>query len=276
MISQPESKEVHTITLTNSQVSKKEITLVERARPVHPEEIAYGGLRRSGAVVRGAIPPGRVRGIPVGVNDPGYVEPPQPTRIDTLTPQRIVSGAIPASPGFMSSYSPERSATVISPTRNFNAGPVHHPHPVAHSPSREYIPSLPGNPMEPVTTIYPGKEFVTRGFSPARRTRMSRYSPARGSFTSQSGPFGTVATESYQPGYESHFEAVDPPVERVTRHFTPPRAVTTMPPRYVGSSDVIRSPNLPREIAMGRTYYDGASTTYGDPGKLRIERQPGF
>lgn len=250
----------------------------------------YGGLRRSTAVVRGAIPPGRVRGIPVGVNDPGYVEPPRPTRIDSMTPPRVITGAAPHSPGIFHSSgyiggdSPVRSITHVSPSRVVShhspprmvTGHRHSPSRVVHSGEREVIRAHPGNPIEPVTTMYPPKEYVTRTFSPARHNRFSTYSPARGSITSYNDPYGGYTSSTYQPGYESHMDTYEPPVEKVTRHFTPPRAVTTMPPRYVGTSNFVRSPDIPMEVAMGRTYYDGVSTTYGDPGKVRIERDPDF
>lgn len=242
-------------------------------------------------MVSGAIPP-----------SPGFGESFSETRVSHST--GYTATRVSHSPGYTPGYNPGYTATRVdhvdhspayspgfaattldhSPIRSVT-NVAHHAHgrvlgtgptPVARSPEREYISAPRGNAFEPVTTVYPPKEYCTRSFSPERHHRLSSYSPERQTHVTEAGPYGIISTGRYEPGYVSHRDVYEPPEEKVTRHYSPPRAVTTMPPRYVGTSSFVRTPDLPTEIAMGRTYYDGASTTFGDPGKLRIERNPGY
>jgi hypothetical protein len=52
---------------------------------------------------------------------------------------------------------------------------------------------------------------------------------------------------------------------------TPPRQVSVMPPRYVGTNPMTRQPYVGSSPTHLRSYVDGVSTTHGNPGKLRYD-----
>lgn len=212
---------------------------------------------------------------PMYAEGPTYDAPPSPMHNTAFYSNGPAFNA-PPSPVHNPAFYNNGPAFEAPPSPVYNPAPVAPPAPIVGSVEREYISPPRGNLAEPVTTILPGKEFITRNVSPGRRVAYSKISPPQSSFTTHSGPFGVSQTEHFHPGYESHFEDIEGPQERVTHHFTPPRAVTTMPPRYVGTHNFIRSPDIPRDLPVARTYYNGVSTTYGDPGKVRYERQPEF